>query len=113
MNQGPVANYLVQELATADSDGANKHDRYGKLPLDYARVNTGLAASEASWITLQATMLLKHKEYIYGDEVGEEMGFDRDEYDSHEQHQTFSLDKTDPSFRYSMKGHTRDDNLQK
>ena len=106
-----VANFLVNELAFADPDGANKYDRYGKLPLNYAQANTGncctleghvmqtccyndlhvityqslqrdqfsplqldqfssgLAAKQAYWTTIMTTMLIKHKDYIKGDEV--------------------------------------------
>ena len=64
-----VAQYLVNELAHADNDGANKYDRYGKLPLQYARENQGLAAKQAYWKTLETTMLLKTKDYVKGDEV--------------------------------------------
>jgi len=111
MNEGAVANFLVNELAFADPDGANKYDRYGKLPLNYAQANTGLAAKQAYWTTIMTTMLIKHKDYIKGDEVGEFLGIDRDEYDTHEKHGTFSLDAKNPSSRYSMSTHSRDDNL--
>jgi len=113
MNLGPVAQYLVNELAHADNDGANKYDRYGKLPLQYARENQGLAAKQAYWKTLETTMLLKTKDYVKGDEVGEFLGIDRDEYSTHLAHGTFSLDAKNPSNRYSMSTHSRDDNLQR
>eukprot|EP00658_Telonema_sp_P-2_P000748 TRINITY_DN1026_c0_g1_i13.p1 TRINITY_DN1026_c0_g1~~TRINITY_DN1026_c0_g1_i13.p1 ORF type:complete len:696 (+),score=194.61 TRINITY_DN1026_c0_g1_i13:278-2365(+) len=80
MNKGPVANYLVHELANIDSDGANKHDRFNKLPLDYARANDGLAASKPLWFTLEVTQLIKYRDYVEGDEVGEFLGYDRDVY---------------------------------
>jgi len=111
MNRGPVAHYLVNELSTADEDGKNCEDRYSKLPLDYAKVNTGIAAKQAYWKTVMTTMLFKNKQYIAGDEVGEYLGIDRDEYDVFEKEGTMCLDDEDVSLHLSMKTHTRGDNL--
>jgi len=80
MNKGPVANYIVHALANIDADGANKRDRHGMLAMDYARANKGLAASKPMWTSLEVTQLIKYREYIEGDDLGEAYGEDRDVY---------------------------------
>ena len=58
------------------------------------------------------TMLMKTREYIEGDEVGEYLGIDRDEYDVYEKTGTFSIDAKNASSHFSMKTHSRGDNLK-